>query len=291
VVADERAPAIAVVGGINVDFVMRAARLPGPGETLTGATLAQAPGGKGANQALAARRLGADVRLAGRVGDDEHASLAQSGLVAAGVDLSAVAVDPVEPTGIAMVTVADNGENHIVVASGANANVSAADVSAVSGEVRGGAVLCQLEVGIDAVVAAARLESVLFCVNAAPSRSLSSDVWARAGLVIVNEVEHAQLRPELEGFGGLLATTHGADGACLFEAGQEIARAAPPHVAVVDTTGAGDAFAAALVVGLLEGRSHATALARATAAGSLATTKCGAQAGLPTAEQIDKALT
>jgi len=256
---------------------------------LAGATIESHPGGKGANQALAARRLGADVRLVARVGDDPQAGEALAGLRDAGVDLGAVEVDHGAPTGVAVVTVADGGENHIVVASGVNARVGARDVASGTSD-PDSAVLCQLELPDDAVVAASRLESALFCVNAAPARSLPAEVWQRADLVIVNEVEHEQLRDELAGIGGLLATTLGADGATLSQGRSEVAQSGPPDVDVIDTTGAGDAFSGALVVGLLEGRSHTDALARACAAGALATTRTGAQASLPTAAEIDKLL-
>ena len=249
-------PALTVVGSINLDLVLSAPRLPRAGETVTGATFAQLPGGKGANQALAARRLGAEVALIGRVGDDPQAQVALAELQAADVDLSGVRVDPGVSTGIAAVTVAGDGENHIVVASGANANVTATDVATAAS---GGGVLCQLEISNDAVGAASQLDCELFALNAAPARSLPAEVWARADLVIVNEVERAQLATELVGFAGLLATTLGSEGATLAEAGRAVGRATPPRVEVVDTTGAGDAFAAALVVGLLERRSRALA--------------------------------
>lgn len=283
--AGGRPPALTVVGSINLDLVLAAPRLPLPGETVTGATFAQMAGGKGANQALAARRLGADVALVGRVGADANAALALAGLDAAGVDISLVVRDENAPTGVAAVTVADGGANHIVVASGANARVGAADVSALSGA---GGVLCQLEIPDEAIIAASELESALYCVNAAPARPLPAVVWQRADVVIVNEVEREQLTAELAGFSGLLATTLGARGAILSQAGAELAHAAPPAVDVVDTTGAGDAFSAALAVGLLEGRAQQDALARACAAGALATTRRGAQAGLPTGAEIDK---
>ena len=281
-----RPPALTVVGSINLDLVLRAPRLPRAGETVTGATFAQLPGGKGANQALAARRLGAEVALIGRVGDDAQAAVALTELRAAGVDLSRVCVESGVPTGIAAVTVADDGENRIVVAPGANARVDQSDVGNAAS---GGGVLCQLEISDDAVVAASRLlDCELFTLNAAPARPLPAAVWARADLVIVNALERDQLASELAGFAGLLAITLGATGATLAEQGQVLARAAPPTVEAIDTTGAGDAFSAALVVGLLEGRRRNEALARACAAGALATTCHGAQMGLPTAAEIDK---
>ena len=284
-------PALTVVGSINLDLVLSAPRLPRVGETVTGASLAHLAGGKGANQALAAQRLGADVALAGRVGDDSQAALALAGLQAAGVNLSHVVADTTRATGIAAVTVGPGGENQIVVAPGANAAVAATDVRAADDSASRGGVLCQLELGDEAVVAAAELQSELFCLNAAPARSLPAEVWERANVVIVNEIEREQLAGELAGLSGLLAITHGAKGATLERAGRRVGSAAPPKVAVVDTTGAGDAFSAALVVGLLEGLRDTEALERACAAGALATTRSGAQAGLPTAAELDKLLT
>ncbi len=150
------------------------------------------------------------------------------------------------------------------------------------------AVLCQLGIPNEAIRAASELDCALFCINAAPARSLPAEIWARAGLVIVNEIERDQLAGELAGLEGLLATTLGAQGATLEQGGRTRARATPPHVDVVDTTGAGDAFSAALVVGLLEARPEQEALERACVAGALATTRHGAQAGLPTSAEIDK---
>lgn len=283
-------PNLTVVGSVNVDLVLSAARLPLPGETLTGATFAEVGGGKGANQALAVRRLGADVRLIARVGDDARGSLALTQLRGAGVDLSAVVVDEDAPTGIAAVTVAASGENHIVVASGANAHLGAADVTAstVEGSTRVDGVLCQLEIPDEAVLAASLLDPAIFCVNAAPARSLPSQVLERADLIVVNEIERDALAGQLRSFGGLLATTLGAEGAALEQGGSEIARARPPAVDAVDTTGAGDAFCGALLVGLLEARPNDEALLRACAAGALATTRSGAQASLPLAIEIDR---
>jgi ribokinase len=274
-------PRIAVVGSVNVDLVARCRRLPRPGETVTGATLERLPGGKGANQALAARRLGADVRLVARVGDDELAGLALALLEASGVEL-AVSVDPAAPTGTAIVLVAEDGENEIVVAPGANARLTPelADVAAFD------AVLCQLEVPLETVAEAARRCTGLFCLNAAPALPVPADLLARTDLLIVNAVEAAALGPLVDS-ARLVAVTLGADGAVLRESGREIARAQPPAVQVVDTVGAGDAFCAALVVGLLDGRPLGAALARACAAGALAASRPGAQPALPTAAELD----
>lgn len=279
VVAAVSAPRIAVVGSINLDLVARCSRLPRPGETLTDAELARVPGGKGANQALAAARLGARVTMVGAVGRDPFAPEALALLEAGGVDLAQVR-EVVAPTGVAMIVVGDDGENQIVVAPGANASAGAGE-----GLADADAVLCQLEVPVETVADAAS-QARFFCLNAAPARRLPDPVLAAVDLLVVN-------RYELEAIGrfeGLVALTLGAEGAVLLEGGREVARAAPPPVDAVDGTAAGDAFTACLLVSLLEGRGREEALARACAAGAIAASRPGAQPSLPTAPEIDAIL-
>jgi ribokinase len=259
-------PELTVVGSINLDLVARVERLPRAGETLSGATLDRIPGGKGANQAVAAARLGADVRMVGAVGRDALAAEALAGLREAGVELAIREVD--EPTGIAIILVADDGENQIVVVPGANA--------AVEGFSSSGNVLCQLEIP-DAALQEARAQAEWLCVNAAPARPLVVD----ADLVVANRYE-----AELIGDQPLLALTLGEEGAVLLERGVEVARAAPPRVSAVDGTAAGDAFTACLVVSLLEGRDQEEALRRACGAGAIAASRFGAQPSLPTADEV-----
>lgn len=268
---------IAVVGSINVDFVARCPHLPAPGETVTGAALRRVPGGKGANQALAAARLDADVSMVGMVGNDTLASDALALLDEAGVDLSRVRRSSGEHTGVALIAVADDGQNQIVVAPGANAEVSAADVDVGEAD----AVVCQLEIPDEPVLAAAK-QARFFCLNAAPFR----EVDVEPDLLVVNEVEHEAAGRRR----GLVAVTLGAGGAVLLEDGDEVARAYPPTVEAVDTTAAGDAFTACLVVSLLEGRPPEEALLRACAAGALAASRPGAQPSLPTAAEVDAAV-
>ncbi len=273
------APSIAVVGSINLDLVARCARLPRAGETLTDAVFERFPGGKGANQALAAARLGAHVSMNGAVGRDPFAAEALALLDSGGVDLGGVAtVD--RPTGVALIIVAEDGENQIVVAPGANA-------AAEAGEELAGAdaVLCQLEIPVETVAGAARRARFL-CLNAAPSRPLPEELLREVDLLVVNRWELAALG----GFGGLAALTLGAEGAILLENGKEIARATPPPVDAVDGTGAGDAFTACLLVSLLEGRDRQEALTRACAAGAIAASRAGAQPSLPTAAEVDEIL-
>jgi len=260
---------LTVVGSVNLDLVARVERLPRPGETVSGSTFGRFPGGKGANQAVAAARLGAHVRMIGAVGTDPLADEALSGLRAAGVDLE---LDHTGTTGIALIVLAADGENQIVVIPGAN--------DAVRPVSPRGAVLCQLEVPNDVVLAAAR-DAEYFALNAAPARPI--DVVP--DLLIVNQLEH-----EVVSRGKLVAVTHGAEGAALFEDGVEVARAEPPRVAAVDGTAAGDAFAACLVVSLLEERSRDEALRRACAAGALAASRLGAQPSLPTAAELEAIL-
>jgi len=247
---------LTVVGSINLDFVVRLDRLPRPGETLTAREFGRYPGGKGANQAVAAARLGAKVRMVGAVGDDELAAGALSGLVAAGVELE---IERKGQTGVALIYVDIAGENEIAVFRGANAELAPRAVE--------GAVLCQLEIP-DEVVLAAAASAEFFALNAAPARVLDVE----PDLLVVNELEH-----DVCSRGKLVAVTQGAKGATLYEGGREIARASAPKVDVVDSTGAGDAFTAALVVSLLEGRDRQEALQRACDVGAEAATRMGAQ--------------
>jgi ribokinase len=260
---------LTVVGSINLDLVARVNVLPRPGETVSGTSFERFPGGKGANQAVAAARLGAAVRMVGAVGRDSLADEALAGLEAARVQLD---VARTGTTGIALILVADDGENQIVVIPGANAEVRP--------QSPGGAVLCQLEVP-DAVVDAAAREASFFALNAAPARPVELE----PDLLIVNELEH-----EVVSRGKLVAVTYGAEGAALFEDGREVARARPPKVDAVDGTAAGDAFAACLVVSLLEGRSREESLVRACAAGAIAASRLGAQPSLPDAQELEAIL-
>jgi ribokinase len=267
-------PRITVVGSINLDLVARCERLPRVGETITGATFARVPGGKGANQAVACARLGAEVTLIGAVGGDSFAGEALGELreskVALDVETSA------EPTGVALIYVDASGETQIVVAPGANWTLD--DVELPEHD----AVLCQLEIPDEAVFSAWEACTGFFCLNAAPARPVAVD----PDLTVVNRYEQETLRRR----DGLVAVTLGAEGAQLLDEGEEIARATPPPVEVVDGTGAGDAFTACLLVSLLEERDPAEALERACAAGALAASRFGAQPSLPTTAEIDAIL-
>jgi ribokinase len=265
---------LTVVGSVNLDLVARAERLPRPGETVTGATFSQVPGGKGANQAVAAARLGAQVVMIACVGDDDFRRAAVVELERAGVDLTRFKVADAT-TGVALVTVDESGENEIVVAPGANADLLPDDVELPDCD----GVLCQLEIPLETVDHVARTAPGEFFLNAAPARG----PVPVADLTIVNRYELEALTHR----DGVIAVTLGAEGALLMEDGEEVARAAPPTVDAVDGTGAGDAFTACLVVSLLEGRSRDESLRRACIAGALAASRFGAQTSLPTADEVD----
>lgn len=276
-------PRIIVTGSVNLDIIATAARLPRPGETVTGARLARHPGGKGANQALAARRLGAEVALIARVGADSEAELALSLLRQDGVDLSRAMADEIAATGVALIAVAEDGENQIVVAPGANARLAPEDLGALEAD----AVICQLEIPDATVVAAADRTDGLFCINLAPARPVPEAVLERADLVVVNDGEAAFYGKGLRATPGWLAVTHGARGASLYRNGDLVAEATPPPVEAVDTIGAGDCFTAGLVVALAEGRDGSAALRFACACGALAATRPGAQPALPWRDEVD----
>jgi ribokinase len=267
-------PRIAVVGSINLDLVARCERLPRPGETVTGAELARVPGGKGANQAVACARLGAEVTMVGAVGRDGFADEALAGLREARVMLDISVSD--EPTGVALVYVDAQGETEIVVAPGANGTVELLALPEHD------AVLCQLEIPDEAVHAAWEACTGVFCLNAAPARPVAVD----PDLTVVNRHELEVLTRR----DGYVAVTLGPEGAYLLEDEEEIARAMPPVVEAVDGTAAGDAFTACLLVSLLEGRDPQEALERACAAGALTASRFGAQPSLPAAAEVDAVL-
>lgn len=265
-------PPLTVVGAVNVDLTARVERAPAAGETVADGVLQRGPGGKGANQAVAAARLGAAVRLIGAVGDDADGRGIRDRLTAVGVDASGVQTAEAA-TGTALIVVDATGENSIVVCAGANAAIDATTL----GIEPGAAVLMQLEVS-DAVVSAAATAAGFFALNAAPARPLPAGVLERCDLVIVNETEYAQL-PEVHD-APLLCVTLGADGARLFRHGELVAAAAGVATTVRNTVGAGDAFCAALVVGLLRGDAEADALARACTVGSAAVADDASQPAL-----------
>jgi ribokinase len=275
---------IAVIGSVNLDLVARVPRLPEPGETLAASGLRRVPGGKGANQALAARRLGADVTMVAAVGADAAADEALALLAADGVRLDRLRREPDQPTGHALITVDDAGETTIVVIAGANATLSVTPDDVRDAD----AVLTVLEIPDATVTDTVRLATGMVVLNAAPARPLDPELIRRVDLMVVNSAEYAAI----DGLdaAGAVAVTYGGKGAVLRRGGREVARAEPPPVTVVDGTAAGDTFTAALTVALLDGASDEEALRRACAAGALAVTKAGAQPSLPTAAELEAVL-
>ncbi len=257
-----RLPAVTVVGSINLDIIATTDRLPTAGETVGGGVLQQQPGGKGANQAVAAARLGGSARMIGAVGDDAQGRLMLEVLAGAGVDTADVAVLDGDATGTALIVVDRDGENQIVVCPGANAAFSLEGVEFRPDET----VLCQLEVGLPVVLDAARRSSGFFVVNAAPAMALPAELLERCDLVIVNDTEY-ELIPALAE-AKLVAVTYGKDGSAMFEHGRRVAEAPASAVTVANTIGAGDAFCAALVLAIRAELDYSTALAVANAVGA-----------------------
>jgi ribokinase len=287
---------VVVVGSVNVDLVVQVPKLPSPGETVIGGTFSISHGGKGANQAVAAARLGARTYMVGAVGTDSFAEQAREALVQEGVDISWLYTKE-GPTGVAEIMVDKRGENLIAVASGANALLTAQDVRAALDAVLcpGAAVLSNLEIPDEAVMAAAeaaREHGCLFVLNPAPARPLPKRMLELSDVLTPNEHEAYSLglpSPEelLEAGVGAVVVTRGAEGADLLRRDR-----APVHqrafaVQVVDTTGAGDAFTGTLAWALAEGRPIEEALVLASAAGALATTRVGARAGMASREEVE----
>jgi len=276
-------PVLAVVGSANADLYLGVPRLPAPGDTVLAAAAHWLPGGKGANQASAAARLGASVAFVGAVGDDAAAEVALGGLADAGVDVSAVRRIAGHPTGVAVVTVDNLGENAVVVAAGANAALRADDVAVPPSCA---AVLVSLEIAgaaAERALQAAHDAGALAVLNAAPADACTPTLLDLADVVVGNEGEAAAIAHG-RGLAELAATTKAT---VVVTAGPAGVRAATPaggelHVPalpvdVVDTVGAGDCFTAALVVALAEDRPLEAALRFATAAASLAVGAVGAR--------------
>jgi ribokinase len=277
---------IALVGSINLDMVVGVDRHPVPGETVVGGDRRELPGGKGANQAVAAARLGATVRFVGRVGDDDAGRRLRDGLAAEQVDVVHVLVDPEAPTGMALIAVDGAGENTIVVSPGANARVSAADVEAASDVLAAGAVtLVQHEVPEAAVAAAIAGAGGAVVLNPAPARPIVAPV----DVLVPNRAELEALAGRagdpVELARGLdaaraVVVTLGAEGAVVVE-GARVERVPAPTVDAVDTTGAGDAFCGALAQALDSGADLVEAARWAARAAAASVTRPGAQGGLP----------
>lgn len=276
--------AVTVVGSINVDVVVRVPRLPDPGETVTGSSVERLPGGKGANQAAALARLGVSTALASAVGDDPDGALSLTALD--GVDVTAVrTVDA--PTGLAFITVEENGENTIVVVSGANRYVQPPRSCR--------ALVVQLEIPMDVVAASVAAADGLVVLNAAPATTLPADLLGGVDVLVVNESEalvvadRATVTEALTALvprvrGGVVVTL-GAAG-CLVATGSDRVAVPSPSVTAVDSVGAGDAFVAALTWQLLVGATLVDAAAVACTAGALSVTRHGARSS-PTRAELD----
>ena len=274
------APRIAVVGSINADLVVQMPKLPGRGETVSSAEPAWFPGGKGANQAVAAARLGGNVSMFGAIGADEPGQMCLSALKQSGVNVDAV-VKVSSPTSTALVMVEHSGENQIVVADGANQHASfdAAQISAAD------AVIVQFEIPESVIVEVGKAAKGIFCVNAAPVRELSDELASLIDVLIVNEHEYAQLG---EPKSGLVIVTAGAKEVVAYQNGEVVAKSQPPKVEALDTVGAGDTFVGAFVVAYASGKTLPDALDLACAASALSTLKLGAQSGMPTASEVNE---
>ncbi len=297
---------VTVVGSLNEDVLVRVPRLPGRGETVVGGEAVLAPGGKGANQAAAAARLGPGVAMVGRVGEDDAGRRQVDALAAAGVDVAGVRTTPGVPTGTATIPVEDGtGENLIVVVPGANGRVAAADVE-VDAVRSADVVLLQLEIPLAAVQAAAAAARGTVVLTPAPPRPLTADLLAAVGVLVPNEHElralagadpdvrdPAELAALARGLtNGHVVVTLGARGALLVPAGDgPVLLQPPPPVRPVDTTGAGDCFSGALGQALAGGRAPDEAVRWAVTAAALSTTGPGARGALPSAAEVDAALT
>jgi ribokinase len=281
---------VLVIGAINVDLVVSGALLPAPGETVTGGVFAQHHGGKGGNQAVAAARAlggGPGVVMVGAVGNDELGHEALDALRSEGVAPS-VAIRPGVRTGVALICVGPDGENQISVAPGANAELSAGDVTSAFAQVSEiGVVLASLEVSHGAVRAAAAWCSehqVRFLLNPAPVQTWVGEGAALADYVTPNEHECEALGSLPESV--VVVETRGADGVLIHRDGEE-ERVGAPRVKAIDTTGAGDCFNGVFAAGLAEGLDVSAAAQRAAAAAALSVTKVGAREGMPTREELD----
>jgi ribokinase len=306
----EEGPEIAVVGSANLDLVVEVATIPVPGETVLGGDIQRIPGGKGANQAVAAARLGRRVAMIGRVGDDDSGAILRSALTSAGVDTTNVRTTRNVPSGIALIPVAADGDNTVVVSPGANRRFSVDDVQGAAVVVgAANVVLLQLEIPIETVAAAVRCARGTVILNPAPAppAPLPGDVLDRVDVIVPNQTELATMA----GHAGLSAigtvdpdtavalarglpvaavvVTLGADGAMVVTP-SDAAHIPAPTVSPVDTTAAGDAFCGALADALVGGASLMDACRWAVRVGAASTLRQGAQPSLPTREDVGRLL-
>lgn len=315
---------VVVVGSSNTDLVVRAPRIPGPGETLLGGEFARMAGGKGANQAVAAARLGAEVMLVARVGDDDMGQAALDAYRAEGIDTEFIVRDPDAPSGVALIVVSEAGENAITVAPGANSRLSPRDVERASAAIEAAdVVLLQLETPLEAsrkAIEIARRGTARVILDPAPARPLNGELLASVDIVTPNRTEASLLARSLAGVvHATAAAPHdkvpnpNAPSAAERDAATLLAAGAPATlvtlgaegvlwadadgarhyacetVAVIDTTAAGDAFNGALAVSLARGRDVSSAIVFAQGAAALSVTRAGAQPSLPTLDEVERA--
>lgn len=292
-------PRITVVGSVNMDLVFRTPRMPAVGETLLGHEFRQIPGGKGANQAVAAARQGAEVSFIGAVGDDGFGDFSQQCLAKEGINISHLARVAGVATGVAGILVEDNGSNSIVLAAGANAMLNVGQIESASGVIGAAQLLlCQLETPVETVtraIAIAHAQGVKVVLNPAPAQHLDPALLKQVDYLIVNETEASQLsgisvtnqasaqqasERLLELGAGTVLLTMGGDGALITQAGNSEFIPAI-KVNVVDTTAAGDTFVGAFAVGIANGLSVSDASREAQYTAALTVTKLGAQTSIP----------
>lgn len=295
---------IAVIGSLNRDLTVRTSRHPQPGETVLGTRHYWDGGGKGANQAVAAARLGSSVAMIGRVGHDDHGAALINDLASEGIDTTGIGIAEETLTGLAVITVDDDTENTIVVSPGANMSLSPDHIAAhqvLLAEAK--VMLAQLEVPLETVAAAAEAAGGLVCLNPAPARPLPDELLNRVDVLVPNRSELAfltgiplsQTIGEVERtvsrlrFSGAVVVTLGADGALVID-GDTVTHVEAPHVEAVDPTGAGDAFCGALAHSLSQGQTLLEAASWAVVAGAVAATRHGAQTSMPTPADIEALL-
>lgn len=300
---------IVVIGSSNTDMIIKIDRIPARGETVIGGRFSTAPGGKGANQAVAAARAGGDVAFVARVGNDMFGQEALAGFINEGIDVTYVTTDTEAPSGIACIIVDENGENSIAVASGANASLSPGDIACAHDSITSADILImQLEIPIETVVAAAKIaheNGVKVILNPAPAQALSEDILKTVSILTPNESETELLtgisiqteddaRNATEVLLGrgveTVLVTLGANGV-IVATGDQFDKIPAFKVNPVDTTAAGDVFNGALAVALAEGKELAGAVMFANAAAAISVTRLGAQPSAPTRREVDEFLT
>jgi len=300
---------IVIVGSLNMDLVVRVPHMPEPGETVLGVGFQQIPGGKGANQAVGAARMGAKVTMIGRIGSDDFGRELTENLSREGIDISNVTVDENEPSGIAMITVNEQGQNSIVVASGANMALTPEEIRSAWQRINDiDVVVMPLEISLGCIEEAVRLavqDNVKVVLNPAPAQKLSDELLGNIDVLVPNENETTLLtglsiesiaeaetaaKKLLDKGSKAVVLTLGSRGALLVRNEIPAEIIAPFEVEVVDTTAAGDAFVAALSVGISDQLSLEDAVYQANAAGALAVTRMGAQPCMPTQSEVQELL-